>query len=419
MIESQDIQFGELFYASSGTRVKLWSGVYVPTGMQVAIKRQPLQDPEDIERLISEILFMVMLKGDDSVIKFIGFFVKNEEHENFIYIVTELSPEGDLYKFLRRRKRICRPFSEFELRDMYVRLINQLASMQRMEICHRDIKPENMLVFPDNVTQTNKVKLCDFGVSKNITKPNVDRSTITGTPYYLSPKMKDAYIEAERGRGAKKVVHNEYKSDVYSLGATFLCLACLEMSSSLSKYDDLQSAICREIDSLSYSGSIKKLLNLMLVVNEDNRPDFVELEEIVLQLWPSTALSKLSVVTTGTIQILPIPAKRLIHRTTECKPRPCSVEHFKVLSVNLRSLSSSPRSHKTKGIDRATSTPPYTDRNRAVKPHGSLTVEQLQKNVVKGLNSKLKAENIHEGIIHNLVSKLADGRFRVAIKKIP
>lgn len=284
MIVADHVQFGELIYTAPGTGVKVWSGIYTPSNFPVAIKRQPLTDTKVLSNLINEVLLMEKLSELEAVIKFVGFFCTEEEGQGFIYILTEFSSDGDLFKVVSKRKRICKPYKEDELIQIYSRLIEVFAHMQTVNICHRDIKPDNMLVFSDPDTKIDYVKLCDFGVSK--LKHTVSaKSTIAGTLFYLSPKVKQAYIEFEMGRGLQEVIHNEYKSDVYSLGATLLCVASLELSTALSRYDDLQFAISRAIEGLSYSEKIKNVINLMLRVNEDERPDFIQLNRIIEESW--------------------------------------------------------------------------------------------------------------------------------------
>ena len=85
--------------------------------------------------------------------------------------------------------------------------------LKRNNTSHRDIKPDNLLI------EKGHVKLVDFGESKAKFGNQSSNSTMTlaGTPGYLSPLLFDAYKSSQ-----DKCKHNDEKSDVYSLGLTFL-----------------------------------------------------------------------------------------------------------------------------------------------------------------------------------------------------
>ena len=72
---------------------------------------------------------------------------------------------------------------------------------------HRDIKPENILL-----NSIGKVKLSDFGISKELEKTKALTNTFVGTISYMSP---------ERIQG----MQYSYSSDIWSLGIVLVELA--------------------------------------------------------------------------------------------------------------------------------------------------------------------------------------------------
>ncbi len=84
-----------------------------------------------------------------------------------------------------------------------------LEEAQRQGIIHRDIKPDNLML-----TERGELKIADFGIAK----PESDDLGLTltqelvGTPLYMSP---------EQCQGAQDI---DFRSDMYSLGATFYYL---------------------------------------------------------------------------------------------------------------------------------------------------------------------------------------------------
>jgi serine/threonine-protein kinase len=82
------------------------------------------------------------------------------------------------------------------------------------KIIHRDIKPQNIML-----SQDRTVKLCDLGLSKDVTS---DISlTLTGSVNCSPP-----YASPEQAQGLRDM---DIRSDVYSLGVSLFQMVCGEL----------------------------------------------------------------------------------------------------------------------------------------------------------------------------------------------
>ena len=69
------------------------------------------------------------------------------------------------------------------------------------------------------LTDDAHIKIGDFGESKTL--EGQGKHSLCGTPFYLSPRLKAYYNQLRAGQ-TPEIIHNPYKSDVYSLGITML-----------------------------------------------------------------------------------------------------------------------------------------------------------------------------------------------------
>ena len=86
---------------------------------------------------------------------------------------------GDLLNFVRKRTKLNEPTARFIFRQ----IIEGLHYLHSQNILHRDIKLDNILI-----DLTNTVKICDFGVSKQIKTGEIMRDQC-GTPAYIAPEI--------------------------------------------------------------------------------------------------------------------------------------------------------------------------------------------------------------------------------------
>ena len=142
------------------------------------------------------------------------------------------------------------------------------------QIAHRDVKPENVIVFKNNI-----YKLGDFGEAKGM-KDGDKLSTLRGTDTYMSPILyKGLQMELE------DVVHDVYKSDVFSLGYSLLYAASLNHDiinaiRELESMDDIAKELNKRMKP-RYSDKFINIILKMINPDENKRVDFISLDKII------------------------------------------------------------------------------------------------------------------------------------------
>ncbi len=97
-------------------------------------------------------------------------------------------------------------FSFDELLSFAIRATEILGQIQAQNIIHKDINPSNIILNPT----TRVLKIIDFGISTQFSKQHLSLDVLEGTLAYMSPE--------QTGRMNRAL---DYRTDFYSLGATF------------------------------------------------------------------------------------------------------------------------------------------------------------------------------------------------------
>ena len=167
-------------------------------------------------------------------------------------------------------------YTEEELISILKQLTSALLYLQRdKKIAHRDIKPENVLIFENNV-----YKIGDFGEAKGTASNNNKLNTLRGTDIYMSPIL-------YRGLQLSKedVVHNMYKSDVFSLGYSFLYAASLnhDIINEIRNLDDPEKIknVLFKMMKPRYSDTFINIILKMINLDENTRIDFIGLDKLI------------------------------------------------------------------------------------------------------------------------------------------
>ena len=169
-------KFGRLIGRGAFGKVNL--GLHILSGRIVAIKsfnKSKLETPSKArDKIYHEVSLMRNLKHN-LIIR----IYETIETSQYILIIMEHISGGDLLSFVKKRTKL----SEKTAKYIFRQLITALKHIHSHNIVHRDIKLDNILI-----DLNNNIKLCDFGVSKQIHKGMLLKDKC-GTPAYIAPEI--------------------------------------------------------------------------------------------------------------------------------------------------------------------------------------------------------------------------------------
>ncbi|KAI3406006.2 STE7 [Candida oxycetoniae] len=200
-LRSQDLlTLKQLGSGNSGSVSKV---LHIPTQKTMAKKIIHVDSKSVIQTQIIRELRILHECFSPYIIEFYGAFLNTN---NTIVICMEYCNCGSLDKIVP----LCenKQFPIFVLKKLSFAILSGLNYLYSThKIIHRDIKPNNVLM-----THRGEFKLCDFGVSRELTNSLAMADTFVGTSMYMSP---------ERIQGLNYGV----KSDVWSMGLMLIELA--------------------------------------------------------------------------------------------------------------------------------------------------------------------------------------------------
>ena len=240
------------------------------------MKKLVYSEELDVQTVIKEYRMCYKLKHPN-VVKILGIY--NKQLDKTTYVVYVLMEVGltDWEKEIKKHMEKNIYYTEKELIHIIKQLTHVLSFLQKSNVSHRDIKPQNILVFKNNI-----YKIADFGEAKQIENKTINliSNSLRGTELYMSPLLFNGLRT-----GQVDIRHNVFKSDVYSFGLCILFAASLQM---ITLYDirkivameELRKYLNKSLEN-KYSQKFIDLIGLLLEIHEQNRPDFIQLEEMM------------------------------------------------------------------------------------------------------------------------------------------
>jgi len=280
-----------------GTFAKTYLVEDPKTKERFALKKITINDKIELKENKEEYNLIINLTKEFPDLKIINIYgieiKKLDKYNTVMYILMEAA-KYDWEKEIMKHFDSGNNYKEDHLLNILYDLVKSFAILQRKGICHRDVKPQNILCFPDD-----EYKISDFGEAKNFRKTmiknnsnknnlgdNTMEQTLRGTELYMSPIL----FQALRSRSNQFVTYNSYKSDVFSLGMCFFLASSLsyeglyEIREILKNGNKTRLVVNRYLRK-KYSQKYLNILIAMLQINERDRPDFIELEKMIENIY--------------------------------------------------------------------------------------------------------------------------------------
>ncbi|KAL8979291.1 MAG: hypothetical protein Q9205_005334 [Flavoplaca limonia] len=124
-------------------------------------------------------------------------YIEHYETPEYLYILMELVPHGDLQSVLQASQVL----TEYHCQAIASQMCGALKYLHDQDITHRDIKPDNILI------QSNMpfvFKLSDFGLSKVVKNNETFLTSFCGTYLYCAPEVYPGYHHYNKNNN-----HNE------------------------------------------------------------------------------------------------------------------------------------------------------------------------------------------------------------------
>ena len=281
MFRRTDFKKLELF-GNGKKNTRVFKVKHIKTGKIYVLKEVEARSLDKLNEYKEEAVQLGKVQNHPNILQFYGYYFYETPHNTYkLGIISEsIDRESNLEIVYRKRIKIKKYFTENELITMIYSLIDAFAYLEYVGICHRDIKPTNLFLL-----ENYQIKVIDFGESKEYVEDDEEEdehsalATIRGTPQYLSPILWEGHVINQ----VKQVEHNMYKSDVFSAGLVLFQMAALRDVNGFNQKTENCNGERLIFEGLrmlgkKYSNKVIETLNLMLKFDENERPNFIELE---------------------------------------------------------------------------------------------------------------------------------------------
>ncbi|KAG0253807.1 Calcium calmodulin-dependent protein kinase kinase 2 [Mortierella polycephala] len=332
-------------YLGSGASGFVLAAKRVMDGKEVAIKVIPHTSEHVETKVQRELGILLKLKEQENILGILHHFTSSlygdidpddQSNKDISFIVTEKAGLS-LFDFIELLKPVQdeSPSTRFKdiksflqtttestsiyhsgmhpetLQSLFGQLAHALHSMHAKHIVHGDVKDENALISMDQIPNTYRAMLCDFGHSKQLVHNNPPCFSFYGTTILAPPEMdkniaaraqqqsnkgKEINANQRRAAGSQTApvfeLFSGYEADVWALGLTLYTMIHGDLPKEMFEKDPkLLSAYKRKRASRrmfpftlqdNLEPELKDLLKSMLAVDPGRR---ITMSEVIKHPW--------------------------------------------------------------------------------------------------------------------------------------
>ena len=204
------------------------------------ISKSKSNDIKNKEKYIDDLVKISKKFNNKNILEYNRLF----DEKNFICILMEYCSDSNLKKFILSYKNKNKFIDENIVKNIILQICGALITIHENDLIHRDLEPDNIFI-----NQKNKIKI----LLK--TNYNKDLKEISNC-HYLAPEI---YLNQKYNK----------KIDIYSLGCIIYELL------TLNEYyiDNVIKKIERKIDIKIYNAQWQDLIDSLLQIDYNNRPD--------------------------------------------------------------------------------------------------------------------------------------------------
>nr|AAA28721.1 ninaC long protein [Drosophila melanogaster] len=188
-----------------------------------------------------------------------------------IWFVMEYCAGGTAVDMVNKLLKLDRRMREEHIAYIIRETCRAAIELNRNHVLHRDIRGDNILL-----TKNGRVKLCDFGLSRQVDSTLGKRGTCIGSPCWMAPEV----VSAMESREPDITV----RADVWALGITTIELAdgkppFADMHPTRAMFQIIRNPPPTLMRPTNWSQQINDFISESLEKNAENRPMMVEMVE--------------------------------------------------------------------------------------------------------------------------------------------